>query len=164
MDFSDLLKTEIFQTTTLSDIFKQIYQNSTNKKEEIDSLLSELTGIADAESAVLIVPLIKDYLDVSVKNDEQLIKMSKVIQSLLTGKASESLSNEFDDIDMKQLEKDSKSIIESDQEIDNDMEKLESDHDDLLDIDENDILEEGKDIDYDSDSILHELEKKSIES
>jgi hypothetical protein len=38
----------------------------------------------------LIVPLIKEYLEISVKNDEQLIKMATIIQRIMNNTAGES--------------------------------------------------------------------------
>ena len=36
--------------------------------------------IQDIGDATLVVPLLKEYLEISVKNDEQLIKMATIIQ------------------------------------------------------------------------------------
>ena len=55
-----------------------------NKKDQIDILISELrTLIKTVNDAVIIVPLIKDYYDVGIKNDEQLVKLAAVVQRLV---------------------------------------------------------------------------------
>ena len=42
--------------------------------------------IKTIENAVTIVPFITDYLEVGVRNDEQLIKLAAVVQRLMVGK------------------------------------------------------------------------------
>lgn len=83
-DFKDV---EIFEGKNLSELFKEIYTNSQDKKAQIKELISSLSpliqGIGDA---TLLVPLIKDYLDISVKNDEQLIKLAQIVQRLSNDK------------------------------------------------------------------------------
>ena len=78
--FSDV---ELYEGKSLSDLFKEIHTNHINRKTQIQNLISSLTplieGIGDA---TLLVPLIKDYLDIGVKNDEQLIKMAQIVQRL----------------------------------------------------------------------------------
>ena len=67
-----------------------LVKNSENKKDQIDILISELrTLIKTVNDAVIIVPLIKDYYDVGIKNDEQLVKLAAVVQRLVAkGEAS----------------------------------------------------------------------------
>jgi hypothetical protein len=71
----------VFGNKKFSDILHEIYENQTTKKQQITSLISELKPlIQEIGDATLIVPLIKEYLEISVKNDEQLIKMATIIQ------------------------------------------------------------------------------------
>ena len=71
----------IFGDKKFSDILSEIYENQTTKKVQISSLISELKPlIQEIGDATLIVPLIKEYLEIGVKNDEQLIKMATIIQ------------------------------------------------------------------------------------
>lgn len=73
----------IFEGKTSSDVFKEIYNNSKKKDKQINSLIAELKPlIQNIGDAPVVVPLIKEYLEVSVKNDEHLIKMMAVIQRL----------------------------------------------------------------------------------
>ena len=79
---------EIFGGKKFSDILEEIHKNSNDKKVQIDLLISELTGyIQTANDVVQIVPLISQYLDVSVKNDEQLVKLATLVQRLLSVEA-----------------------------------------------------------------------------
>ena len=80
---SNPLDTIIFENKTASDVFKEIYNNSKKKDKQINSLIAELKPlIQNIGDAPVVVPLIKEYLEISVKNDEHLIKMMAVIQRL----------------------------------------------------------------------------------
>lgn len=43
--------------------------------------------IKNLGDATIVVPLIKEYLDVSVKNDEQLVKIATIVQRLVSSQA-----------------------------------------------------------------------------
>ena len=67
----------IFGKKKFSDILSEIYDNQKKKEKQISGLISELKPlISDIGDATLIVPLIKDYMEIGVRNDEQLIKMA----------------------------------------------------------------------------------------
>ena len=76
---------EIYKNKKFSDLCKDIVKNSENNRDQLDILISDLRSlIKTANDALMIVPLIKEYLDVQVKNDEQLVKLAAVIQRILT--------------------------------------------------------------------------------
>ena len=78
------LNFEIYKGKNFSSLCKDIVKNSENKKDQIDILISELRSlIKTVNDATIIVPMIKDYYDVGVKNDEQLVKLAAVIQRLV---------------------------------------------------------------------------------
>jgi len=86
---------EIFKGTSFSDLMKDIYHNSKKKDRQINTLIHELQPlIKNIGDATIIVPLIKEYLDVSVKNDEHLVKLAAVVQRLV-GSANNSNGDEF---------------------------------------------------------------------
>jgi len=86
---------ELFKGTTFSDLMKDIYHNSKKKDRQINSLIHELQPlIKNIGDATIIVPLIKEYLDVSVKNDEHLVKLAAVVQRLV-GSGTKDGGNEF---------------------------------------------------------------------
>ena len=71
----------IFGKKKFSDILSEIYDNQKKKEKQITGLISELKPlVSDIGDATLIVPLIKDYMEIGVRNDEQLIKMATIIQ------------------------------------------------------------------------------------
>ena len=75
------LDSVVFGKKKFSDILEEIYLNQKKKEEQIGVLIDELKPlIQDIGDATLIVPLLKEYLEISVKNDEQLIKMATIVQ------------------------------------------------------------------------------------
>ena len=86
---------ELFKGTSFSDLMKDIYHNSKKKDRQINTLIQELQPlIKNIGDATVIVPLIKEYLDVSVKNDEHLVKLAAVVQRLV-GSAKSDSGDEF---------------------------------------------------------------------
>ena len=72
---------EIFEGKTFQDLTKDIYDNKINKKKQIDLLISEIHGfITTIDDVVLVAPIIKEYMEIAVKNDEALIKMAAIVQ------------------------------------------------------------------------------------
>ena len=72
---------EIFKGKTFSDLLEDIYVTSKKKEQQINALIIELKlMIKNIGDATIVVPLIKEYMEVSVKNDEHLVKMAAVVQ------------------------------------------------------------------------------------
>ncbi len=85
------LDKKVFGKKKFSDLLEEIYTNQKRKEEQISTLISELKPlIQDIGDATLVVPLLKEYLEISVKNDEQLIKMATIIQRSLQSEATDS--------------------------------------------------------------------------
>ena len=124
-------ETEIFKGKSLSDLFSEIYDNSRKKDKQISTLISELKPlIEDVGDATLVVPMIKEYLEIGVKNDEQLVKIATIVQRLETSVQKGSNEGDwFDSIDLQGLIEAEDSIeekIESvQQEIDSEEEEEE---------------------------------------
>jgi len=95
---------ELFEGKSFSDLMKDIYHNSKKKDRQINTLIQELQPlIKNIGDATVIVPLIKEYLDVSVKNDEHLVKLAAVVQRLVN--TSTKLSDVGDEFGMTEAEK-----------------------------------------------------------
>ena len=88
---------EIFEGKTLSDVFKDIYDNSKTNKQQLEVLMKEVVGfIKDGDTAVQIVPMLKEYLEINVKNDEQLVKLATIVQRITAAeKRMTSYDSEF---------------------------------------------------------------------
>lgn len=79
---------EIYKGKSFSDLCKDIVKNSEEKKNQIDILITDLRDmIKTINDATMIVPLLKEYFDVGVRNDEQLIKLAAIIQRLMSNKS-----------------------------------------------------------------------------
>ena len=80
---------EIFEGKTFQDLTKDIYENTTKRKTQIDLLISEIHGfITTIDDVVMVAPIIKEYMDVAVKNDEHLVKLAGVIQRIMNKSSS----------------------------------------------------------------------------
>lgn len=103
------LDSVVFGKKKFSDILSEIYDNQKRKEKQISGLIAELKPlINDIGDATLIVPLIKEYLEIGVKNDEQLIKMSTIVQRALnssSGEESLGITEEEKQQLMEELEK-----------------------------------------------------------
>jgi hypothetical protein len=76
---------ELFKGKSFSDLMSDIYHNSKKKERQINTLIQELQPlIKNLGDATVIVPLIKEYLEVSVKNDDALVKLAAIVQRLVT--------------------------------------------------------------------------------
>ena len=76
---------EIFEGKTFQDLTRDIYENTLNRKKQIDLLVSEIHGfITTLDDVVMVAPIIKEYMEVSVKNDEHLGKLAGVLQRILS--------------------------------------------------------------------------------
>ena len=111
---------EIFEGKTLSDVFKDIYDNSKTNKQQLEVLMKEVVGfIKDGDTAVQIIPMLKEYLEINVKNDEQLVKLATVVQRIMA--AEKRVSDSGDEFGLSDAEKEQlMNAIESDvQELQN---------------------------------------------
>lgn len=74
----------IFKDKKFSDLLEEIYNNQKKKEKQISGLIAELSPLVqDTGDATIIVPIIKEYLEVGVRNDEQLIKVATIVQRIL---------------------------------------------------------------------------------
>ena len=109
---------EIFGNKKFSDLLKDIYENQKKKDRQINLLIADLKPlITNIGDAALLVPVIKDYMEVSVKNDEHLVKLAAVIQRMVS-KTTEEGSSFLTDEEKDALLKEIKTIGESHEEND----------------------------------------------
>ena len=82
---------EIFEGKTFQDLTKDIYENTSKHKVQIDLLISEIHGfITTIDDVVLVAPIIKEYMDTAVRNDEHLVKLACVLQRIISKSQGES--------------------------------------------------------------------------
>ena len=98
------LESNVWGKKKFSDILKEIYDNQKKKELQISALIGELKPlINDIGDATLIVPLIKEYMELGIKNDEQLVKMATIVQRALASNKSEDESFGMTDDEKTQL-------------------------------------------------------------
>lgn len=113
MNFND----EIFGSKKFSDLLKDIYDNQKKKDRQINLLIADLKPlINNISDAAVLIPVIKDFMEVSIKNDEHLVKLAAVIQRSLGAKGEESasfLTDEEKEALLKGIEEIQKEVEES---------------------------------------------------
>ena len=77
----------VFDGMSLSDLFKKIHKNNKDIDKQIGEFIKPM-ATTNAGSAVMLIPTVKDLIDVNVKNNEQLIKMAAIAQRAATVNAS----------------------------------------------------------------------------
>ena len=81
---------KIFGDKNFSDLSKEIYDNSVLKKTQIELLVQEVHGyIQGIEDIAIVGPVLKELLDVGVKNDDNLLKLATVIQRIMSKQAGD---------------------------------------------------------------------------
>ena len=124
---------EIFEGKTLSDVFKDIYDNSKTNKTQLEVLMKEVVGfIKDGDTAVQIIPMLKEYLEINVKNDEQLVKLATIVQRITA--AEKRVSDSGDEFGLTENEK--QQLMDA---IENDVQELQIKKDEI----ENSISKEN---------------------
>ena len=100
----DPLNQILFDDKSFSDLLKEIHGNQKKKAKQLASLIAELRPLVQSlGDATVIVPLIKEYMEISVKNDDQLIKMAAIVQRLSTSTAQNGDGGLLTDEEMNQL-------------------------------------------------------------
>jgi hypothetical protein len=108
----------LFGSTSLADLFKQIHRNNKDIDKQINELIDNIKPLAtsNAGSAVMLMPTVKDLIDVNVKNNDQLLKMAGIAQRAASINAS--VGNELINMDeINALLEDQKSIQEQSQKL-----------------------------------------------
>jgi hypothetical protein len=82
---------QVFDGMSLSDLFKKIHKNNKDIDKQIGDFIDTMKPMATANagSATMLMPTVKDLIDVNVKNNEQLIKMAAIAQRAATVNANQ---------------------------------------------------------------------------
>jgi len=100
----DSLNQILFDDKSFSDLLKEIHGNQKKKAKQLASLIAELRPLVQSlGDATVVVPLIKEYMEISVKNDDQLIKMAAIVQRLSTSTSSSGDAGLLSEEEMNQL-------------------------------------------------------------
>jgi len=70
---------ELYKGKKYSDLLEDIVKNHKSKQTQIKALVGQLVDmVSEPGDAVIVVPLIKGYLDSDIKNDEALVKVAQI--------------------------------------------------------------------------------------
>ena len=95
--------TDVFEGKSFSTLLKDIHDNSLTKRMKINDIISQLVGmISSPDDAVVLAPIVREFMDVSVKNDEQVIKVATIVQRMVS---AESYANASDGMLLSEAEK-----------------------------------------------------------
>ncbi len=76
---------KIFGDKNFSDLSQEIYENNKLKKTQIDLLIQEVHGyIQGIEDIAIVGPIIKELMDVGIKNDDNLVKLATIYQRIMS--------------------------------------------------------------------------------
>ena len=101
----DSLDQILFDGKSFGDLLKEIHGNQKKKAKQIGQLITELKPMMNSiGDATVVVPLIKEYMDISVKNDDALLKMAAIVQRLSTGTSTGGDGGLLTDAEMEQLQ------------------------------------------------------------
>ena len=111
--------TELFKGKTVADIMSDVYNNSKKKDRQLKLLIAQLEPLVkNLQDATVIVPLIKEYMEVSIKNDEQIVKLAAIVQRMLKD------ANSADEGGFGLSEDEKKQLLENAKAIDNQIDAL----------------------------------------
>lgn len=102
-EFNDVV---LFDDVTLGDILKETYTNITERSTEIDELASNIKELLNGNTDYAILgPVLNNFLDCGLKNNDQLLKFINSVQKLLamTMDAKNSEDGLLTDEEKKQL-------------------------------------------------------------
>lgn len=122
---------QIFKGKNLSSLFEDIYNNQVTKKQRISTYIEELKKmVRHAGDVAVIGPIIKDLIETSVKNDDQLVKLATIAQRIMLAQNKNTGDDGYLSADEKaQLLKDldeTKQEVERVDELENEIEELKS--------------------------------------
>lgn len=117
--------TELFKGKSFSDIMSDVYHNSKKKDRQLKLLIAQLEPlVTNITDATVVVPLIKEYMEVSVKNDEQIVKLAAIVQRMMKD------ANSDDGSGLGLSEEEKKQLLENAKEIDAKIESFQTNEDD----------------------------------
>lgn len=123
---------KLFNDVSFSNILEKIYTNATNRSGKIQNLIDVLQPlVSDIKDATLIVPLIKEYLEIDVRNDDNLVKISAIIQRLI--KESNADSNDDGLLTPEEWQQLINNTKEIEDKTDNEVKELEQKAEDIVD-------------------------------
>jgi hypothetical protein len=112
---------EIFKGKSFADLMGDIYSNQKKKDRQIKLLIAQLEPmVKNLNDASVVVPLIKEYLDISVRNDDALVKLAAIVQRMMKD------NNSSEDGGFMLSEDEKRQLMDAIDEVEKDLPKEES--------------------------------------
>ena len=120
---------KIFGDKNFSDLSQEIYENNKLKKTQIDLLIQEVHGyIQGIEDIAIVGPIIKELMDVGIKNDDNLVKLATLYQRIMS-------KQPIDESDVGLLsEEEKEQLMASLEDVSNDLQKKRDEIVDMTDV------------------------------
>ena len=124
------METIIFDGKTLADMFSDVYKNTNSKREQINQFVTNFVKlIKTPEDAAVLGPVIKDFLEVNVKNDEHIVRLVQIAQRLVsintkTSSGGDILSEEEKAQLLKNIKTDFEMVISEQDDLEESIQRL----------------------------------------
>lgn len=144
----------VYEGRSFGDMIRDLENRNDRRKETIEELVDKLTDMVDnPDNAIVLVPLIKEYLEVDTENDKHKVDLMKILQKLYKTKM------DADDVNM---------ATDLDESVKNQLKEMAAEEDveeEVFDEDE-DVIENVKDEDENvfEDEDLKDLEDRTAEA
>lgn len=105
--------TEIFEGKSFSGLLKDIHDNALVKRTSINDVVKQLmTMIKTSDDAIVFAPIIREFMDVGVKNDDQVIKIATIVQRMVSMQQASASGELLSEAEKDQLLKNAMQEIE----------------------------------------------------
>jgi len=114
---------DIYDGKKFTDLIRDIHDSTLIKRGMIADLIKALRGhfiSGDPQALAVYAPIIKDYLDLMVKNDDHLIKLAAIVQRIVLAEEEATDANGI----LSEIEKE-KILAEAKTDLEKEMAKLE---------------------------------------
>lgn len=77
--------TTVFGDKDLSHLLRDIFDQSEKKRTILYDVIKQLRAmIVDMDSAIMVGPVLKEYIDVLTRSDEHLVKIATIVQRIIS--------------------------------------------------------------------------------
>lgn len=123
---------EVFEGKTFQDILREIHEHSAKKRDSIEKLMETIANMIEKPNdAAVLIPAVKDLIDIGIKNDEHLVKIATIVQRLMTADGASNVGQQGEWVlsqeDRDKLLKEAKAVAYgADEDIEEVSDKIES--------------------------------------
>lgn len=83
----------VYGSTRLEDILEEIHKSTKKKRNKIEMVLDKMNNlISEPKDVIVMAPLMKDYFDLLIKNDDGLVKLATIVQRIYSAESYKKLA------------------------------------------------------------------------